>query len=308
MVREGPEFNNALPGVVEDYLNSTGRISLEVNPSRLKISTDGRILFLQVFNGSIKEYPLRRAFLYKLLKWYNFPAGQLYKLSTETITSVCNDYLMNIKRDYVTLKLEGEDALTILSPGYNEITDLDIIKSCSDIGISRISRNDYFLSITTEDKMKTEPVPGDECGIGLNIVNSETGFRALAVSHYILRYICSNGAVARDMSGNNRRYHYGREDLKSFLNCEIKKMEEQRKEIGQKLKALNQRKAQTVIDMLMKKLRDNLGKAETKNILSAITDRSTQYQLFNLITSAAKHYGLSRRHSLESLAGEMLMN
>jgi hypothetical protein len=79
------------------------------------------------------------------------------------------------------------------------------------------------MSITTEEKIKTEPVKGDECGMGLNIVNSETGFRALTVSHYILRYICSNGAVARISDDDDKRYHYGNEDLNLFVNEKVKK-------------------------------------------------------------------------------------
>jgi len=49
---------------------------------------------------------------------------------------------------------------------------------------------------------------GDVCGFGYNVVNSETGFRALAISHYILRYVCSNGAVV-PVRGMKKRNHYG---------------------------------------------------------------------------------------------------
>ncbi len=179
MVKEGREFINAEPGEVKDHLETVERCRLEANPSNLKLTAEGSVLILQIMNGSLKEFPVRRAFLHKLLKWYNLPLSQLYRLSPETVASVCNDYLMNIQREYVTIKIEEGDALTLLSPDYNELSDLSVISTCETFGIDKISRNDFFLSITTEEKMKTQPVPGDECGIGMNIVNSETGFRAL---------------------------------------------------------------------------------------------------------------------------------
>jgi hypothetical protein len=125
MVTEGIEFVDAKPDVVIDYLKSRETNKIEVNPANLKVVNGGRFLVLQVMNGKIREYPVRRTFLYKLLRWYGFPLSQLMKLSTETITSICNDYLMNIKRNKVIVKTEKEEALSILSPDYNEITDLD---------------------------------------------------------------------------------------------------------------------------------------------------------------------------------------
>src|SRR5690606_19868310 len=127
MLKEGTEFSNAQPGVVLDFLKSRMLERIEISPSNLKIADSGELLTLQVMNGSIKEFPLRRTFLYKLLKWYGFPLSQLHRLSYESIASVCNDYLMNIQRDSVIIKIEKGDALTIVSPDYNEITDLEVI-------------------------------------------------------------------------------------------------------------------------------------------------------------------------------------
>jgi hypothetical protein len=307
MMKEGIEFINAEPGIVADYLKSVGRTKLDVKPSCLKIATYGPELYLQVFNSGIKEYPVRKAFLYKLLGWYNFPAAQIRRLSHETVTSICNDFLMNIKREFVTVKIEDGDAVTIYSPDYNEITDLDIIKYCSVIGIKKISRNDFFLRITTTERMKTEPVPGDECGIGLNIINSETGFRALSVSHFIFRYVCSNGAVAKISGGDYRKYHYGKEDLNKFLKNEVTKSSIERTRIARKLKKLNDVRG-AAAEKYIHKMEQRLGKKETAEILSTGGGEMTGYEIFNMITEAAKSHGLSRRFFLESLAGEMIIS
>src|SRR5690606_6080826 len=144
MVTEGIEFNNAEPKVVIDYLENLNRTRLQISPSNLKVGLDGRSLVLSVMNGGVKEYPVRKSFLHKLLKWYAFPLGQLNRLSGESVVSICNDYLMSINRNYVNLTIEKGAALTITSPDYNEITDLEVTKKCADLGVRTISRNDFM--------------------------------------------------------------------------------------------------------------------------------------------------------------------
>lgn len=309
MVTEGIEFIDAKPDVVIDYLKSRETNKIEVNPANLKVVNGGRILVLQVMNGKIREYPVRRTFLYKLLRWYGFPISQLMKLSTETITSICNDYLMNIKREKVIVKTEKEEALSILSPDYNEITDLDIISKVAALGVRNISRNDFFMSVATEEKIRTQPAKGDECGIGLNIVNSETGFRALTVSHYILRYTCSNGAVARiSEDDDDKKYHYGNEDLNLFLNEKVKRATVERKILIDKLLRLNDKKVGNSKEYYIKKIEPVLGKKEAAIFFNDFSSELTQYELFNFITSNAKRYELSKRYFLESFAGEIIFS
>lgn len=309
MVTEGIEFVDAKPDVVIDYLKTRETSKIEANPANLKVVNGGRFLVLQVMNGKITEYPVRRTFLYRLLRWYGFPLNQLIKLSTETVTSICNDYLMNIKRDRVIVKTEKQDALSILSPDYNEITDLRIIGEVAALGVRSISRNDFFMSITTEEKVRTQPVKGDDCGVGLNIVNSETGFRALTVLHYILRYVCSNGAVARiSEDDDDKRYHYGNEDLNIFLNEKVKRAAVERKILIDKLLKLNDKKIRNSKEYFIKKIEPVLGKKEAAIFFDDFSNELTQYELFNLITSNAKRYDLSKRYFLESFAGELIFN
>ena len=309
VVTEGIEFIDANLGIVKSHLELIEQSRQNIRPASLKVVTDGNCMRLQVMNGAIREYPIRRTFLYKLLNWYRFPLNQIFRLSPETIASICNDYLMSIKREYVTIKFEKEEALTLLSPDYNEITDLDVIRACANLGLRKISRNDFFLSITTDDKIKTEPIPGDVCGVGINIVNSETGFRALTVSHYILRYVCSNGAVARiSNDSDSLRYHYGKVDLKAFLNEKVEKAIDEREFVIQKLNDLNKKKINKSKEYYIRKIEPVLGKKEAIDFLENLNEEITQYGLFNYITSKAKQYDLSKRYFLESLAGDILLN
>lgn len=307
---EGIEFINAKPETVIDHLKNLKRSKIKIGPSNLTIKNDGKLLILSVMNNGVKEYPIRRAFLYKLLKWYSFPIRQLQRLSNETVISICNDFLLNISRDYVTVTFENDEALTITSPKYNEVTDIEVIKKCADLKIQNISRNDFFLRIITEDKYKFQVVPGDTCGIGMSVVNSETGFRALSVSHYILRYICTNGAMIKIDKENNQKIHYGYNDdeLKLFLDQQIRNAVSNQKQIADSIINLSANAASDHIGKVKKRVESFLGRNEAKIILSKVMEDANLYELFNVITESAKRDDLSKRIYLESLAGELILN
>jgi len=310
MVTEGIEFNNARPEEVIDYLQDLDRVKLALSPANLKIKLDNKQLMLRVMDKAVRDYPIRKSFLYKLLKWYSFPMNQLYRLSNETVISICNDYLMNINRKYVDVTLEKGEALTITSPDYNEITDLEVIQKCTYLGVRTVSRNDFMLRITTEEKFKFEAVKGDKCGIGLNVINSETGFRTLSVAHFVMRYTCSNGAIVRIVNDANDRVHYGHKEyeLQAFLAEQIELALLSRQQVADSIKYLPNEPAAEFINSVYKRIESYLGKNESKNFFDELNEKSTLYDLFNLVTNKAKNYDLGKRVLLENLAGDLILN
>ena len=222
-IAEGKIYYEQKPKLMLKELNSLQRKKITVDPTKLKLKDDNDKLILQVTNGSVKHYPVRRAFLYKLLKWYWFPTRLIYKLSTESIVSVCNDFLLNIKSDQVIFKIENDEALTITSMKYTDITDQEILEICLPFGIGSVSRSDFCMRMYGRKLLKAEPVVNDKCGFGFNILNSETGFRALGIYHYILRYICTNGAIV-PVNGSSTYVHYDK-SKKNVLDSLKKNLE-----------------------------------------------------------------------------------
>ncbi len=302
MTTEGIEFINAKPEQVIEYLKGRNIWQINVSPGELMMKSSGKHLSLKFTCSNGKEYPVRRSFLHKLLKWYSFPVHQLRLLSAESTASICNDYFLQIKRDYLTVKFEGEEALTITSPDYTEITDLEIIEKLSGIKLQSISRNDFMLRVTSEEKHKVEPVPGDDFGIGLCIINSETGFRALSVSHFLWRYVCSNGAVVKINNGDYRKIHYRhtRRDLTEFLTGQIGLAKAGRAQLERSISGLMNKKA---IDNepAINKIQLALGKNRIE-----LNDQLSLFDYFNRVTDLAKSYELSKRIYLEELAGELV--
>lgn len=301
MTSEGPEFINAEPDLVINHLRNRHLKKINIRPADLHVKNDGRHLKLGVGSQG-EEYLLRSSFLKKLLKWYSFPAAAIRRLSIETAASLCNDYLLQIRRQYVRVTIEEGEALTITSPGYTELSDLEVIKIISPPAVKTISRNDFLMRITTEEKFKFQPVPGDECGLGMCIINSETGFHSLMVQHYILRYICTNGAMVSVNKKSDSRKHYGikKDKLNTFLKEQAKELNNKRNELIKKFKFLAETKASENDDLVGMVIK-LLGKKEVN-----ISDETTLYDLINLITAKAKDYDLSKRIYLEKIAGEMM--
>ena len=207
-LRNGKEFAGEKPEVVTSYLRGLFTSKFEINSQNLSLYSKGEDIILNTVEN---EFPIRQSFLYKLLKWYNFPLHSVSRLSSESLVSIGNDYLISINKN-VNVYIENGDALAITSLDYSEFKNLAIIKLLESLKIKTVSRNDFFTTINIDEKYEIEPFKGDKCGIGLIIYNSQTGFRALSVFTYLLRYSCSNGAVIRTNEGIGKLYHYQKEE------------------------------------------------------------------------------------------------
>jgi hypothetical protein len=307
--RTGPEFSMAEVREVREFLKNRHIQKYVIPPERLHVVNDGTEHFLRISNGKTGEYPVRGSFLFKLLKWYRFPARQVDRLSIDTVSSVLNDYLLAIPGGEVNITLEDGEAVSITSKRYNELSDIEVLDCAEKAGVACVSRNDYFMRVYTDTKYEVEPVPGDVCGIGCNVLNSETGFQALSVYMFIRRYVCSNGAVVRLTAADERRVHYGHPDmeLKSFLEAQLRAGELLREEAGKCIEKSTRIPLQTVVNGVLEQLRPLIGRRKSEEIVESLREDATVYDLANSITSFAQSLDLKRRLQAESIGGELLV-
>ncbi len=306
---EGRIFRRAGVAEVADFLKSRNLLFYKLSPEKLSINNDGRTLFLQLFlNGKVKEYPMRKSFYLKLLRWFSFTENKFRQFGIDTITSILNDFLLSIKSDEVNIKIEDGEALTITSNKYTEVNDLEVIEMAGTLGIESIDRNDFFTRIYSEIKLKGYPIAGDEFGFGYNLFNSETGFHTLMMTHYILRYVCSNGAVVRVGKANESRVHYGytENEMSDFLSRTIEESTKSFDHIMNALKISTEKTSENNITATKKKLNSILGKSDADDIIKALSPESTLYDLFNGITHYAKSQPINKQVNLQKLAGEIL--
>jgi len=306
--RTGPEFSQAGIEEVTAYLKDRRLKKYVLPPDRLHVVNDGRELYLRVSAAKTEEFPVRGSFLFKLLKWYSFPSRQVDRLSIDTVTSVLNDYLLAIPGGDVNVTVEDGEALALTSRRYNELSDLEVLEGASRLGIASISRNDYFMRVYSQTDFEVQPVPGDVCGLGFNLFNSETGFRSLAVRLYIRRYVCSNGAVVGFDSGGDDRVHYGHPDmeLSRFLEAQLRKAELQRREVAALLVRSAQISAAPEVERTFSRLKPIIGKKRSEELINSLGEDPTVYDLANAVTSMAQTLDIRKRLQAESIGGDLL--
>jgi len=283
--------------------------NIKINPEKLHVINDGRTLYLEIFNGKVRQTQMRQTFLLKLLKWFNFPAHQLEILDIDTVTSILNDYLLAIKRIYVNVKLEYGEALTITSDKYCEVEDAEIIRRLDPSTIDMIYFSDFYSNFRTKTKYNIIPFPNDVFGVGLNIVNSETGFKAFQINNYLLRYVCTNGAYVKDFEDDEKYYHYDLFVPEVYENIQkrVDSLQQRADEIKVKLQNLNQDLSKGEIQRIILNIHKQVGIKFLADVLE--TDRlPTKYELFNIITDRAKDFSMSKRIMIEELAGRMVEN
>ena len=311
-LRSGVEFDAAEPLDVVDHLRSRRLETIVTEPDRLHVSTDGSDLFLRIANGRIREFPVRATFVFKLLKWFSFPTRQMSLLSDETMASILNDYLLRIRSSEVAVRVENGDALTILSEKYSPLSDLEVIEQCDGIGISGVSRDDFQLRLYSHIQVKTQPVKGDECGLGFNIFNSETGFRSLSISNYVFRYACSNGMVVSERGDEWKpQSHYGisADMMRGYLGERLEVVRKSWRRLEEVLKrSASAPLGEGMGEEILRRARPALDATAARRLSLALGDLNlTVYQAVNAVTSEARSLGVTPRLRLEALAGRMLI-
>lgn len=305
---EGIEFKNADPAKVITYLCGLSRNNIITAPEFLEVDYDGGEVSLRITNGSDKLYPIRKSFMYKILNWYHFQKELIPKLSMKTLVCIANDFIRNIKSREVNVKIENGEALTITSQNYTEFSDLMVIDLVKEYGIESISRNDFFMRIFIKNIHKIEPIKGEVFAFGYNIFNSETGFRALSITPYLLRLVCENGAVIQETGTTKSMCHFGYKsiEMREFLLNEFQRAEKSINNISNCLYELSKHSAKEFTRKLIPSLDRMMFKTEREVLLKRLEKDATGFDLYNLITSYAKNFEIGKQLYLEQLAGKLL--
>lgn len=304
----GMTFEEADPAQVIDFLRGRRLQKFQVAPEDLQVANDGTKLVLRMYHGVVSEFPIREAFTLKLLKWYAFPARQLRRLCSETVCSILNDFLLNIKSGDVTLTVENGEALSLTSRRYSFISDLEVLATASPLGLASVSRNDFFTRIYTKLRHNSTPIINDACGMGFNVFNSETGFHALAVHHFVLRYICTNGAIIQVGSGTRQRIHYGHpaSQLRDFMQNEMHRAQNVQKRIAASIQKRSTESCRPMLEETKKRLTTLAGKEAALGVLESLGEGASLFDLANAVTRFARTLDIGKRLQAETIGGEIL--
>lgn len=306
---EGKEFNQVSTEIMTEYLENLHRITYTVIPGDISLFVKDEKISLQIRDTVNEEYPVRKSFINKLLNWYRMPKELIPKLSISSLVSVGNDFIRNIKSEKINIKIENGEAITITSSNYTDLTDLDVINMCKNCEIEKISRNDYFLRIYTKIDYAFNPFENEKFGIGYNIFNSETGFRALSIYPYLYCFESeSTGIVELKGNSNKQIIHFGvkTSQMKKYIESKMSENGKDFKKIEDSVVKLISRKPKEFSKKLIPSLDRMMFRTEREILFRKLFEDSTAYDLYNIITSYAKKFDIGKQLYLEQIAGRML--
>jgi hypothetical protein len=226
----------------------------------------------------------------------------------------------------------------LAKPEYRPAKSIEVIDRLSSVNgqwsfkAARLSDRGVAIDLI-KPGLVAHPEAGDEIQFGIQITNSETGFRGLKASLFSLRLVCTNGAVLADEYGTarwnyDRRMSHSTSINKFFENVlALETKHERQRSLYQGI--TDRHLMDTEFLRLLRRLRaalrsdaDSLDtllgieSAERKAIQAAVHDREygeppalTEfgvYDFHNRITAAAQRLPFHQRMSLEELGGAML--
>ena len=311
---DGKIFDRVKPQLVMDYLKNLDIKIIEIDPRDVKvIRVDEGILKLEVNSQRKEFYSIRKSFLFKLLKWFNISHHNIDHFNIDTIIAICNDNLKAISdnsyHSYIKIKIENDDAVSILSSKFTIINDLEIIDLAQKYNIDKISRDDFSLRIYTTIKENSEPIVGDRFGYGFNITNSETGFSPVKAEHFILRYWCTNGATSKITTNNHSFNHYKMD--KNLVRDSIMDILDNSESISnlfdEKVRNAQKIKAALFFPNIQYQISNIIGSSQGFKFFYDFDKKNkTKYDLFNYITDKAKRFNLLEKYLLEQLGGSIM--
>jgi hypothetical protein len=309
---DGKIFKKMEHQIIIDHLRAIKSESLEVYAGNLQIINDNNnIVLLHKQQNKIDSYGIRRTFLYKLLKWFFISYHNISHFSDDTLINICNDNLKALanKHNTIILKLENNQAISIVSEYFTPVSDLEVIDIVKKkMKNFTISRDDFGMRIYSEILSEEEPIKNDVCGFGYNITNSQTGFLSLQAEHYILRYWCSNGATSKISSEFESYPHYkqNRKVILEKLDYTLGSMPLQPNNFIQKIQNALHIKANDLFPNVTYKVNNIIGNQQGYYFFKTFDKKKTKYDLYNHITHTAKKFSILERYKLEQFAGDML--
>ena len=206
---------------------------------------------------------------------------------------------------------------------------LDEIMGQLNLELHEIRLSDRGMDISfLKEGVEVEPVPGDITRFGINVLNSETGFRGAKACFWLLRLVCTNGATLTNNWGKvnwsyDQRISYERSLYNFFegiskLQVEFSQFSSFYKHlpvrevvaheyinIWRRLSRIVGNEMADRITMVDKEERNRLNR-ELREGNRMLTTGLTLYDLYNSITEAARRYPFVQRRKMEGLGGSLI--
>ena len=121
-----------------------------------------------------------------------------------------NHWITKEKNDQLLLRFDGDEVRAVFTPKYIPVDNFEVMERLDSLGYGpdtevQCHLDAEFMSLSIPDGNKAFDINGDRFKPGITISNSEVGLASLSISAFVLRLVCSNGAIAKtDVSASYR--------------------------------------------------------------------------------------------------------
>lgn len=324
--------------------------ALRLLDTDFKIATEGASLasFRVREDGTLSwggaAYPMTGAALEAVCRLVQLPLGFARTIPFDLLIQNFERLKDELDRR-VILAISDDVVVNVIQAGrlgYWPARSRDVLERIPSLGLRlalrglRLSVRGMIFSTAIPSFGVLEPQVGDITEVGLQLVNSESGFHGLKASFFLYRLVCSNGMVLGNAWGSvywsyDPRMSYGR-SLENFLQA-VATMAPGINVLAAAYSGLLQQKvpADEAVD-LWRRLARIVGKADADLImgLTAVARRAlfrdvragregthgggdphaetewTWWEALNATTQAAQRHPFVRRQQLETLGGRLV--
>jgi len=279
---------------------------------------------------------------YQITDWAFESLCSLLKIPKEFARTIPTELLLQNferlkveKNKKVNMFISRNTVINLIEAPYFPTKNKDLLIRLNNVagelslGVNEIRTSDRGMVLSfLKEGLSLEPMPGDITRFGINIQNSETGYRGAKANFYLLRLVCTNGAVASNNWGSVKLDYDARisreRSLSNFIEG-IKKLGVDFKKfndfynglINRELKAYEfiniwRRLSRVVgneeadrISMVSQDVRNHLNK-EVREGNRLLPTGVALYNLYNAVTEAARRHQFIQRQNLEVLGGALI--
>jgi len=225
-----------------------------------------------------------------------------------------NYWIDHEKNDQLFFRHDGDDVRAIFTTKYRPVDNFEVLERLDSLGYRpetrvQCSLDHEFMLLSIMDGKKAFQINGDKFKPGVSISNSEVGLASLSIAAFILRIICSNGAIRKTEIGASYR-HVSHKILDEFPQVLENVSYELGKQKGQFLLSMESPvdNPEATIKSFNRQFQLNQQEKEAVEWARPQEAGDTMFNIVNTYTRAAQFRGLSAESSyqLQRVGGNLL--
>lgn len=242
------------------------------------------------------------------------PINYLRKCPPDIQALNLNYWLTKERNEELFFRFDREEVRAIFTPKYKPVDNVEIIEKILSLGYGLDTEvqchiDAEFMVLNILDGNNTFSINGDRFSPGISVSNSEVGLASLAIAAFVLRLVCTNGAIAKtEVSASYR--HVSLKILKELpgviknVSLELEKQRDQYR-ISAQSKVEN---PEATMDSFNKQFQLSEKEKEAVKWGWQMEAGDTMFHVLNAYTRAAQFDGLSAESSyrLQKIGGFIL--